>query len=269
MRALGDRLGEAAAIGSLATTRHDRGRTAEALELARRHLALARETASRDTEAHALITLGSLAILFGDPLEASRHLYESLAIFRETPVRTLEDCARRLLAESASERADVAGALRLAEEALAAGRASGIAPAIVDASITAGQIRALGGDVPGARAALEEALATARAEGYAARAAVCLALLADLAGGDADAARTALSQTRGGSTFGESILMHFAVGRATRDRALLGEAKRALDELVLHAPPEHRESMLTNVRLHREIVAAAREAGLGDPPQPA
>jgi hypothetical protein len=32
--------------------------------------------------------------------------------------------------------------------------------------------------------------------------------------------------------------------------------------MVEHAPPECRESMLANVRLNREIVAAAKEAGL-------
>ena len=35
-----------------------------------------------------------------------------------------------------------------------------------------------------------------------------------------------------------------------------------VDDLVEHAPPEHRKSLLSSVRLHREIAAAAREAGL-------
>jgi hypothetical protein len=40
------------------------------------------------------------------------------------------------------------------------------------------------------------------------------------------------------------------------------EAKRLLDFIVEHAPAECRESMLANVRLHREIAAAARKQGL-------
>jgi hypothetical protein len=32
--------------------------------------------------------------------------------------------------------------------------------------------------------------------------------------------------------------------------------------MVEHAPPECRESMVSNVRLHREIVAACKEQGL-------
>ena len=50
----------------------------------------------------------------------------------------------------------------------------------------------------------------------------------------------------------------FLLWQATRDRAHLVEAKRLLDFLVEHAPPECRESMLANVRLHREIAAAWR-----------
>ena len=36
----------------------------------------------------------------------------------------------------------------------------------------------------------------------------------------------------------------------------LADAKRTLDDLVANAPPECRESMLGNVRLHREIAEA-------------
>jgi hypothetical protein len=50
--------------------------------------------------------------------------------------------------------------------------------------------------------------------------------------------------------------------QATRDRAHLVEAKRLLDDLVAHAPPEDRESMLANVRTNREIVEACKAEGL-------
>jgi hypothetical protein len=54
----------------------------------------------------------------------------------------------------------------------------------------------------------------------------------------------------------------FALFEITGDRAHLVEAKRLLDLLVEHAPEDCRESMLRNVRLHREIATAAEEAGL-------
>ena len=44
--------------------------------------------------------------------------------------------------------------------------------------------------------------------------------------------------------------------KATHDTAHLTEARRLLDHLVEHAPEEYRESMLKNVRLHREILEA-------------
>ena len=49
------------------------------------------------------------------------------------------------------------------------------------------------------------------------------------------------------------------------DPAYLREARRLLDELLSKNPKEHHESMLTNVRVNREIVAACRaESGEGD-----
>jgi hypothetical protein len=50
---------------------------------------------------------------------------------------------------------------------------------------------------------------------------------------------------------------HFLLFRATGDRAHLAEAKRLLDHLVENAPEDCRETMLSNVSLHRAIAAAA------------
>jgi hypothetical protein len=53
----------------------------------------------------------------------------------------------------------------------------------------------------------------------------------------------------------------FLLWRATNDPTHLHEANRLLDHLVEHAPEEYRESMLKNVRLHREIMEAWEEYG--------
>ena len=50
--------------------------------------------------------------------------------------------------------------------------------------------------------------------------------------------------------------MRWLLFRATGDRAHLEEAKRLLDESVAHVDEETRTSMLTNLRLNREIMAA-------------
>jgi hypothetical protein len=49
--------------------------------------------------------------------------------------------------------------------------------------------------------------------------------------------------------------------QATNDGAHLVEAKRLLEFVVDHAPPDCRESMLADDRIHREVAAAAREHG--------
>ena len=60
------------------------------------------------------------------------------------------------------------------------------------------------------------------------------------------------------------ILMSIFAGllwRATGDRTHLVEAKRLLDELLAKNPAEHHATMLANVRVNREIVAAWAAAG--------
>jgi hypothetical protein len=89
-----------------------------------------------------------------------------------------------------------------------------------------------------------------------------MARLATLPGGDAAAALAALAAHEGRASVQEAMQARFLLWRATRDTAHRVEAKRLLDFLVEHAPPDCRESMLANVRLHREIAAAAREEGL-------
>ena len=115
------------------------------------------------------------------------------------------------------------------------------------------------GDAEGARAALEESVSLSREQGRKQFIALGLALLARLPGGDATAAEAALAEMpeRDGSP-----RVPFLLWKVTGKRAHLAEAKRRLAYLVDHAPPECRGPMLANVRLHREIAAAAREQGL-------
>jgi hypothetical protein len=54
----------------------------------------------------------------------------------------------------------------------------------------------------------------------------------------------------------------FVVWQAIAGPARLAEANRLLEHLVAHAPYDCHASMLANLRLNREIVAAAKAAGL-------
>ncbi len=65
----------------------------------------------------------------------------------------------------------------------------------------------------------------------------------------------------------EHIAARHLFWKATGDRAHLEAAKRLLDESVANADAEARESMLTNLRLNREIMAAWR-AEFGEDPEP-
>lgn len=125
--------------------------------------------------------------------------------------------------------------------------------------IEIGYLRWRAGDATGACAAVEEALSIDREQGRKPQVATALALLACLRGGDAMAAEVALVEAGEG---GESPQVHFLLWKATGKRGHLAEAKRQLDFLVEHAPPEDREPMLKNVWFFREIAAAAREAGI-------
>jgi hypothetical protein len=81
-------------------------------------------------------------------------------------------------------------------------------------------------------------------------------------GGDVTAALAAVAAHERHANMQEAMEARFLLWQATRDPAHLAEAKRLLEFLVVYAPPEFRDSMLANVRLHREIAAAAREQGL-------
>jgi hypothetical protein len=89
--------------------------------------------------------------------------------------------------------------------------------------------------------------------------ALALALFACLPGGDAGAAVAATLAEAGEP--GDSPYIRWLLFQATGDRAHLAETKRRLDASLAKVPAEHHAAMLTNLRLHREIVAAAAAAG--------
>ena len=82
--------------------------------------------------------------------------------------------------------------------------------------------------------------------------------LACLPGGDAEDALACYAENRGRLAPEEHVYARSALWRATGDRGHLEEARRLLDESVAHVDDETRQSMLTNLRLNREIMAAWR-----------
>ena len=86
--------------------------------------------------------------------------------------------------------------------------------------------------------------------------------LACVPGGDVADALAAFTANHEGLEVGERLEARWLLFRATGDGAHLEEAKRLLDEFVAQVDDETRESMLTNLRLNREIMAACEEHGV-------
>ncbi len=108
-----------------------------------------------------------------------------------------------------------------------------------------------------ARTFLTEAYEIADAAGLENRAAYAACCLAALPGGDITAARELLRSREETLPFSDRMRARFLLWQAAGDPADLAEAKRLLQYLVDHAPEQYRRSMIENVRLHREIAAAA------------
>jgi tetratricopeptide (TPR) repeat protein len=258
-REIGDRRSECMAMSALANVLLSLGRLAEAQALHQRRLELAGDMGDKEGRGFSLAGLGSIRRRVGDFPAARRLLAESLDVLRGCGARAPAGDVLTLLSGLASEEGDAVGAMRLADEALSLRREIGHADGVAQSLLQIGEQRRLAGDAEGAITALDEALRLAREQSFDAMTAMGLALRARLPGGDPEAAAAALGGVR---AIDDSMCARFALWQATGDSALLVEAKRDLDFLVEHAPRECRESMLANVRLHREIVAACKTAGL-------
>ncbi len=85
-----------------------------------------------------------------------------------------------------------------------------------------------------------------------------LALLPD---GDAAAAKRVFGEVEDGVEHADKLEALHCLWQATKDRAHLEEAHRLLMYAREHAPDEYRDTMLQNVPLNRDIVAAWEEHG--------
>jgi tetratricopeptide (TPR) repeat protein len=257
-REIGDRENEARATGNLGSILQARRRYAEALAYSERSLALFRETGERLSEAVNQIMLGILWTDLGMPDRARGLLESALALCGSLGARYIEGSARSALATLFEAEGEDEAARHLHEEVLAHRRAIGHGPGIADTLTDLAEVRWRDGDTAGARVAVEEALALLREQGRPAETVRAEALAACLPGGDGAAAVDAFAAA------GESAdtpHTRYLLWRATGDRAHLFEAKRLLLEMVEHAPANCRETMVASVRLHREILEAARVAG--------
>jgi serine/threonine protein kinase/tetratricopeptide (TPR) repeat protein len=260
-REIGDRRTETGVMGSLATVLLSLGRLAESAVASERQVGLAREIGDRRQEASAFGNLGSASCALGRIAEAQKQFECSLVLAREIGALEFEGHAIESLAEVAAESDDFSLAERRLTESIGVWHSTGARGEEAQSFLARGALLVRLGRVDEARSDFDSALATARElamPGVEVAARAHLALLR----GDADDALAVLAEH--GDRVEVRMLMQARrlLWLATRDVAHLVEAKRLLDHLTAHAPPECRESMLSNVRLHREIAAAARQHGV-------
>jgi tetratricopeptide (TPR) repeat protein len=261
-RELGDRYAESNATSNLGSVARTLGRWGESRDHHERYLALAQEIGSREGEARATASLGQLLGMLGGIEKGRRHCERSLLLAREIGDRRTEGVALHLLANVSAAEGDDVAAERGYAGALELRRRIGSRDGVSATLASRGALLARLGREAEARADLDEALTLARESPLVAGEVLSAAHLARLPGGEVAAAIAALAVHESHVEKQTAMEARFLLWQSTRDPAHLAEAKRLLDFLVEHAPPDCRESMLANVRLHREIAAAARERGL-------
>jgi serine/threonine protein kinase/tetratricopeptide (TPR) repeat protein len=261
-REIGDRAGEGNATGNLGSVVRSLGRPGEARAHFERAIALAREIGHREVEA---IATGNLALALGTLgriREAREHLERSLALAREIRNRHIEGFALQSLADLSAGELDVATAERHYAEALDLRRKIGHRVGEAVTLRARGVLYARLGRIEEARAALDAGCVLARELEMPILEVLTTAELARLPDGNVSAALAAFAAHKGHADVSEAMEVCFRLWQVTRGPDHLVEARRLLVLLVEHAPADCRETMLANVRLHREIAAAAREQGM-------
>jgi tetratricopeptide (TPR) repeat protein len=261
-REIGSPAEVASQTGNLGNAASALGLYAEAREFYAQELTINRDIRNVRGEPNALHHLGCIEYDLGRYGEARAYFEKSLALARSMGSRRGEWFALIYEAYVAMGEGSDAEAERLLDEAFAVEQAVGDCAFAGWRHAALGRLRMQQGRTEEARDALSQALAIARERSEAEVAVRASAALATLPGGDLAEALRLFAE------HGERVAVRIRVEarflhfRATGDRAHLAEAKQLLDFLIEHAPPDCRESMLANVRLHREIAAAAKEAGL-------
>ncbi len=255
-REIGDRLGQAIATANLGGVFWSEGRLYEAREHYERGLTLCREIGHRQFEASATGNLGSNCYYEGRLSDARGHYERALTLSREVGDRSLEALSRSnlgvVLAESNLD--DEAGdhlraGWALLVEVGAHREAHWNLPAVIGIELRAGRVEA-------ARDLIEERLELARADEDPVNEALALTLATRLPGAAVVLAERAFAAH--GERLEARVRMEAGLRlyEATAKPRHLEEAKRLLDESVAQVDEETRTSMLTHLRLNREIMAA-------------
>jgi tetratricopeptide (TPR) repeat protein len=260
-RETGDRSAESTATLNLGSVLLSQDRLPEALEYFERSLVLCRELSDRQSEAVVMGNLGTLFFSQGRLVEAQEQHERHLALTREIGYREGEAVALHNLGGVLQEEGESARAEECLLACVAVSEEIGFRDAVASARFMIGSQRAAAGDLEGGRASLAAAQELAAEIGSAACETYARCELACLPGGDAADALAAFAAHEERLSPGERLATRRMLWRATGDRSHLEEAKRLVDVSVAHVDAETRESMLTNLRVNREVMAAWERRG--------
>ena len=256
-RAIGDRLGEASELGNRAIALVSDGLAAEALAGYRRARAMTVELGIRRDEAIDLHNEGLVLASLGAPELAEACQRAALDISREIGYRFLEALTTTELADRLADLGDFDAAERLHGEALAHTEAMGARDQHAgEAHLRYGVFLGRIGRADEGRPHLEEALAIGKAAGTPSLEALALLRLALPEDGDPAAALAVVTEAEALMGHAIRVEARFLLYRATGDTQHLEAAHDLLLFFVEHAPEEYKETTLTHVALHRDIVAA-------------
>jgi tetratricopeptide (TPR) repeat protein len=257
-----DPIREATTRSSLGMLLFGQGRLKSALEELSQATGLLSAGASPFTVAPTKLYSARVYIHLGDADRARGLLCEVHDLYHEVgyPVSYVL-CS---LGKIAANEANWEEAARLQGDALEMRRRNRLTTGVAECMLCLGRVH-LASEAPtsvrSAEAALKEALQIAldaRHSGLVLGATVGLARLPD---GNIDAALSAVSEHGRRARVTTVVEARFRLWDLTRDVAHLEEAHHLLCYMRDHAPEEYRESMITNVPLHRDIMAAWEEHG--------
>jgi tetratricopeptide (TPR) repeat protein len=261
-RETGNRQREALTWGHLGILFYSQGRLGEARQNCERHLAMAREMGDRRGVAAATINLGRVLESQGRFVEARDHLERGIVACREIGDRQFEANALNNLGSLLEELDEPVAAKDryLAAHALyeeTGGRFGAAAAQLALASIARDA-----GDEDGARAWWSKSLLLSSQQGFVGMEALSRLGLSGLAGGDPESAEAFFKEHENELEMDEKIECRWLLWKSAGARRHLEEARRLVDENLSQLSAEDRAVALEKIRLNREIVAAAGEAGL-------
>ncbi|MHC4473980.1 MAG: tetratricopeptide repeat protein, partial [Planctomycetota bacterium] len=260
-RETGNRLLEARATGNLGNMLRRLGRYGEARTHHERRLALVRELGIPLSEGIGLACLALVEAVLGLTDLAARTSDEAIRVLRKIGAPSFEGKALAGRGAIHEQVGDLVPARHCFEKALALCRESSDRAGVSEILLEIGELEIREGNEENAVAHLEEAASIAGDLGDPRLVLRVAVARAGLPGGRVESALAAVENHEEGAWLEDRMHVRFQLWESVRDRTHLEEAHRLLCYALFHAPEEFRETMIANVPLHRDIMAAWAECG--------